>query len=179
MEQILFRADCAAVAAGYHRDCRLQYQAVPPCEKPRAPPLRTRSGDRCGQQDGGARAAARQTSSAPEKQRHSVPEKQRSREAARRTCSAPEAARQRQRARDRAPEHRETESKPHTCSLHFRAGGKRWRKTPEAWRDGGIEVGRGEGGGEFMLGGRRRGNVGMFGLNLTLKQASLLESTVA
>ena len=28
----------------WHRDCRLHYQAVPPCEKPRAPPLRTRSG---------------------------------------------------------------------------------------------------------------------------------------
>ena len=30
----------------WHRDCRLHYQAVPPCEKPRAPPLRTRSGCR-------------------------------------------------------------------------------------------------------------------------------------
>ena len=44
MEPLLFRADCAAVAGGYHRDCLLQYQAVPPCEKPRAPPLRTRPG---------------------------------------------------------------------------------------------------------------------------------------
>ena len=44
MEPLLFRADCAAVAAGYHRYCLLQYQAVPPFEKPRAPPLRTRPG---------------------------------------------------------------------------------------------------------------------------------------
>ena len=33
--------------------------------------------------------------------------------------------------------------------------------------------------GEFMLGGRRRGNLEMSGLNLALKQASLRESTVA
>ena len=44
MEPLLSRDTCAAVAGGYHRDCLLQYQAVPPCEKPRRPPLRTRPG---------------------------------------------------------------------------------------------------------------------------------------